>query len=43
MIFANFFDYNGNLLAFVDAFSNTHCHNKLNTQIEHQKYKFKGF
>jgi len=34
----NFFYYNGNLLAFVDAFNNTHCHNKLNTQVEHQKY-----
>jgi len=29
-------------LAFVDAFNNTHCHNKPNTQIEHQKYKSKG-
>jgi len=30
-----FFYYNGNLLAFVHAFNNAHCHKKLNTQIEH--------
>jgi len=41
MILPIFF-YNGNLLAFVGTFNNTHCHNKLNTQIEHQKYKSKG-
>jgi len=36
------FYYNGNLLEFVDAFNNIHCHNKLSTQIQHQEYKSKS-
>jgi len=30
-------------LAFVDAFNNVHCHNKLKSKVERQNYKSKGF